>query len=420
LSQVHEEVRQTRPEEGDAAEVEPAGEPFEASSAAPLESLRRTLDGLERVPEGFEVHPKLARQLLRRRERFEGGAIDWALAESLAFGSLALEGVPVRLSGEDSGRGTFSQRHAVLYDYRTAAAYVPLDNLSPDQARFTVFDSLLSEFAVLGFEYGYSAAYPEALVMWEAQFGDFVNGAQVVVDQFLVSAESKWGVTSGIVLLLPHGYEGQGPDHSSARLERFLQLASGGNIRVVYPSTPAQYFHLLRLQARHPVRKPLVVLTPKSLLRQRDCVSETDALTGGGFRALLDDPRAVDPDGVRRLLLCSGKVYYDLDAARREADTDDTAVCRVERLYPFPGEQLAELLGRYSGITEVVWVQEEPKNMGAWEFLDRRLAELLPDGVALTYVGRPTSASPATGSNQRHVRQQERLVREALRLSPSG
>jgi len=420
LTDVHDEVRRAQSEReatksGDITR-EPAPVQEEPSTRVERELLERVLDGIERTPVTFHPHPKLQRQLAKRRERFERDRIDWALAEALAFGTLALQGVPVRLSGEDSGRGTFSQRHATLYDYETAEPYVPLSHLSEDQAPFAVYDSQLSEFAVMGFEYGFSVDHPEALVMWEAQFGDFVNGGQVIIDQFLVSAESKWGQRSGVVLLLPHGFEGQGPEHSSARPERFLQLAAGDNIRVAYPSTPAQYFHLLRLQALNPERKPLVVMTPKSLLRLPACISRSADLSQGGFEPVLEDPLRSEPGDASRLVLCSGKVYYDLSAYRADHGSDDTSIVRVERLYPFPEGLLGELLGRCGSSTRVVWSQEEPQNMGAWEFVGGRIRALLRGDQSLRYAGRPASASPATGSSRRHQTEQEQLVRDAFRL----
>ncbi|HEX5042088.1 MAG TPA: multifunctional oxoglutarate decarboxylase/oxoglutarate dehydrogenase thiamine pyrophosphate-binding subunit/dihydrolipoyllysine-residue succinyltransferase subunit [Candidatus Polarisedimenticolaceae bacterium] len=402
LQQVLQDVQsaQAEPPQSPMEEAASASEPDTFVSPAVLDAV---LEGMERLPEGFQVHPKLARQLSRRRERMESGSIDWALAEALSLGSLVLEGGHVRLSGEDTARGTFSQRHATLYDYRTGAATTPLARL-PGSGSFHVFDSHLSEFAALGFEYGYSVARPEALVLWEAQFGDFVNGAQVILDQFLFSAESKWGQRSALVLLLPHGQEGQGPEHSSARLERFLQACARDNLRVCYPSTPAQYFHLLRRQALLSLRKPLVVMTPKSLLRLPAAVSSAEELHGGRFRQVLDDAR-VRPEAVRRLLLCTGKIAYELmeSAGVRE----DVAVVRLEQLYPFPGEELARILARY-GEAETVWVQEEPRNMGAFAFVREHLDR------PLRYVGRPPSPSPATGSSRRHVASQKQLLEEAL------
>ncbi|HSD67104.1 MAG TPA: hypothetical protein VLF95_10410, partial [Vicinamibacteria bacterium] len=352
----------------------------------------------------------------KRADLLEGkGEVDWATGESLAWGTLLIEGVSVRLSGQDSGRGTFSQRHAVLYDVRTQDEYVPLNAVAPSGVRFEVFDSLLSEAAVMGFEHGYSVAAQRTLVLWEAQFGDFMNGAQVVIDQFLSGSETKWSQPSGLVLLLPHGYEGQGPEHSSARIERFLTLAAEGNLRVAYPSTPASYFHLLRGQGRDPVEKPLVVFTPKSLLRHPRCVSPLAELAGGRFEPLVDD-RAADPARVRRVVLCSGKVYFDLLKAREDAGRDDVALVRVERLYPFPAEALQAALGRYSPEAGIVWCQEEPRNMGAWRFVRERFLDGDVDarGRRLQYAGRGPSAAPAPGSMKVHLAEQEALVREGL------
>jgi 2-oxoglutarate dehydrogenase E1 component len=419
LRRVHTEVREAqRDRDAVTAAVcleSTAGvaSPAPTTGVAPA-TLEQVLDGLVDTPSGFQVHAKLARQLAARRQQFEEGKIQWALAEALGFGSLVLEGTPVRLSGEDSGRGTFSQRHAILHDTRTGTPHTPLQHLDPGQAAFHVFDSLLSEFAVLGFEYGYSVAHPEALVLWEAQFGDFVNGAQVIIDQFLASAEDKWDQQSGVVLLLPHAFEGQGPEHSSARLERFLQLAARGNLRVSNPSTPAQYFHLLRSQVRRSERKPLIVLTPKSLLRHRECVSTAAQLAEGRFEQVLDDAQQPDPQRVERLLLCSGKVFYDLQAQRAQGDSTNLALCRVEWLYPFPNDAITSLLDRYPAAQDIVWVQEEPRNMGAWAFIQDRLPELLGSERKLRYVGRPRSASSATGSLKRHQAEQDMLVREAL------
>ena len=380
---------------------------------APAEELEEVLDGLQRPVEGFEAHPKLVKQLEKRRERYEGGKIDWALGEALAFGSLALEGHAVRLSGEDTGRGTFSQRHCVLYDHRNGTPYIPLANLRPDQAPFTCFDSLLSEFGVLGFEYGYSVVSPKTLVMWEAQFGDFVNGAQIIIDQFIASAEQKWDQTCTLAMLLPHGFEGQGPEHSSARIERFLQLAAAGNWRVCYPTTPAQYFHLLRRQVKSAQQKPVVVFTPKSLLRHPEAVSAKEELLEGSYQPVLGDT-TVNPSAVNRVVLCSGKVYYDLAAQRREKKIENVAIVRLEQYYPFPAEQLTAELAKYSSASEVLWVQEEPRNMGAWDFVDERLLSLLADGQTLRYVGRASGSSPATGSSKRHAAEQQALVVEAL------
>jgi 2-oxoglutarate dehydrogenase E1 component len=376
-------------------------------------TLDRITDCLTTVPPDFTIHPKIARQLeIRRTEMKERKPIDWAFAEALAFGSLLLEGTPVRLSGQDSRRGTFSQRHAVLYDARTGAPFYPLNSLAPNQARFCAYDSLLSEAAVLGFEFGYASDEPDMLVMWEAQFGDFANGAQVIIDQFIVGSYSKWHRDNGLVMLLPHGYEGQGPEHSSAHLERFLQSCADDNIQVCNVTTPAQYFHLLRRQMKRNFRKPLIIMTPKSLLRHKEAVSPLEHFTAGHFQEILDDDQA-DPDRVRRVLLCSGKVYYDLHSGRAKSGADDVAIIRVEQLYPLRAELLDKILGRYRKAREWAWVQEESQNMGAWTFMDQRLRAL---GYAVEYVGRDASASPATGSLKVHQREQRELVEAALRL----
>jgi 2-oxoglutarate dehydrogenase E1 component len=376
------------------------------------EALLEILDAVGRVPESFTLHPIIAKLLeTRRQEVAQGKPLNWATGEALAFGSLVLEGTPVRLSGQDSRRGTFSQRHAVLYDARTGEPYYPLDSIRPGQARFMVYDSLLSESAVLGFEFGYSLDAPERLVLWEAQFGDFANGAQVIIDQFIAASETKWQRDSGLVVLLPHGYEGQGPEHSSARLERFLQLCAEDNLQVCYPTTPAQYFHLLRRQMRRNFRKPLVVMTPKSLLRSKVAASPLEEFTTGRFQEVIDDMQA-DPLRVKRVLLCSGKVYYDLVEQRSAEKVNDVALLRVEQFYPFPAEQLRRDLGRYRRASECVWVQEESMNMGGWTFMDSRLRAL---GHPCEYVGRDASASPATGSHSIHNREQKELVEAAIR-----
>ncbi len=338
-------------------------------TGVPEETLRRIAAALGRVPDHFQVHPKV-QPLFKtwQQDLSERKVVYWPLAELLSFGSLLLEGVPVRLSGQDSRRGTFSQRHSVLHDYRTGEAFSPLNALAPDQAPYAAYDSLLSEAAVLGFEFGYSLDAPGTLVLWEAQFGDFANGAQVIIDQFLASSESKWQRDSGVVMLLPHGYEGQGPEHSSARLERYLQLCAEDNLQVVYPSTPAQYFHLLRRQMKRNFRKPLIVMTPKSLLRLKACSSPVGDLVEGRFHEVLDDTTA-EPGRVRRLLLCSGKIYYDLAERRTQQEAGDTAIVRVEQFYPFPEEQLTRALRRYRHAKEFVWVQEESQNMGGWFFM---------------------------------------------------
>jgi 2-oxoglutarate dehydrogenase E1 component len=389
--------------------VRPSG-----STAVSPALLSEVARGLTTLPEDFHLHPKLSRMLDERRLLLDGDAsIDWAFAEALAFGTLVAEGTGVRLSGQDSGRGTFSQRHLVLYDAQGGGAHTPLKHIREAQAPFAVYDSLLSEAAVLGFEFGYSAADPLTLVLWEAQFGDFANGAQVIIDQFIAGSESKWQVPNDLVLLLPHGYEGQGPEHSSARLERFLQLCAEDNMQVCNCSTPAQYFHLLRRQMRDNRRKPLIVMTPKSLLRHPKAVSLPVELTAGKFREVIPDD-AVAPGRARRLLLCSGKVYYDLVAERAKRASGEVAVVRVEQLYPFPGELLGALLGEYTALREVVWVQEEPMNMGAWLFLEPRLRNLGGGPREIRFAGRQASASTATGSQKVHLEEQARLLRDAF------
>ncbi len=409
-------------------------------------ALLQIAERAARVPQGFSVNPKLARILSARTQAVASrGVLDWSSAEMLAIGSLLWEDTPVRLSGQDSRRGTFSQRHAVLVDMKTGERWTGLDHLREKQPEFCVYNSLLSEAAVLGFDYGYSLDEPKMLIMWEAQFGDFANGAQVIIDQFIASAESKWGRASGLVLLLPHGYEGQGPEHSSARLERFLQLCAEENLQVVVPTTPAQYFHLLRRQVRRDFRKPLVVLTPKSLLRHKLAVSPVDDLVVGHFHDVLDDPlnrpaqsREGEPPGephseaarteprppriapahsgagrARRVLLCSGKIYYDLLAHRAAVGAErDAAIVRIEQLYPWPAQELKTVLGRHRSARDWVWVQEESQNMGAWTFVAPRLEEIL--GLAVQYVGRDASASPATGSKAVHDREQAEIVEAAI------
>jgi multifunctional 2-oxoglutarate metabolism enzyme len=391
--------------------------PAAVEASAMWGRLRGVLKALGTLPEGLEIHPKLVTLVKRRAELLEGkGEVDWATAESLAWGTLLLEGVPVRLSGQDSGRGTFSQRHSILYDVRTQKEYVPLNAVAPRGVSFEVYDSLLSEGGVLGFEYGYSVADHRTLVMWEAQFGDFMNGGQVIIDQFVSGSETKWGQPSGLVLLLPHGYEGQGPEHSSARIERFLTLCAQDNMRVAYPSTPASYFHLLRFQGRDPIEKPLVVFTPKSLLRDPACVSGLTELAEGSFMPVLDDAAAA-PSRVRRIVLCTGKVYYDLLKGRDDARQSEVALVRLELLYPFPARELATTLARYAPDAEIVWCQEEPQNMGAWRFVRERFLDGRVAGGGRTprYVGRAASAAPSGGSLKAHLAEQAALVAGALR-----
>jgi 2-oxoglutarate dehydrogenase E1 component len=393
------------------------------------EVITRITRQISVVPEGFHLNPKMVSQLARRAKMGEGTQpIDWAFAEAVAFGSLALEGTRVRLSGQDSGRGTFSQRHAVLYDTQTGKSWAPLAELRSEQdprGRFEVFDSSLSEAGVLGFEYGYSVVAADALVMWEAQFGDFNNVAQSIIDQYVAAGEDKWQQTSRLTLLLPHGYEGQGPEHSSARLERYLQLCAENDLQVCYPTTPAQYFHLLRRQIRPGFERPLVVMTPKSLLRLPAAGSSLDDLTGGGFIPVVDDADMKDPQRVERIVLCSGKVFYDLREARgtsptvREGSSNSdyrVALIRFEQFYPFPERALKEALGRYPNAKQLVWCQEEPKSMGGWTFMESRLENLLPQCERPRYVGRAPSASPATGNYAIHMKEQESLVKDALTI----
>ncbi len=400
-----------------------SGELRRGETAVSLEALRQVGHALVSVPEGFNLNRKIARQLEAKKKAFESGeGVDWATGEALAFGTLCAEGTFVRLSGQDSGRGTFSQRHAVLIDQQSEERYVPLNNIRAGQASFEVIDSPLSEAAVLGFEYGYSLAEPHALVLWEAQFGDFANGAQVIIDQFISSGEAKWLRMSGLVLLLPHGYEGQGPEHSSARLERFLQLCGEDNLQVCNITTAANYFHALRRQVRRNFRKPLVITTPKSLLRNPEAASSLAEMGPSTyFRRTIDETDELVADAkMKRVVLCSGKVYYDLRGARRERKIKDVAIIRLEQLYPFPAKALADSIGRYKS-AEVVWCQEEPQNMGGWSFVDRRVEQVLLelDGKARRprYVGRPEAAATATGLLKRHNAEQAKLVDEALTVS---
>jgi 2-oxoglutarate dehydrogenase E1 component len=414
LRQAHEALKATfgtpPPPEGQI----PFGGGDSVVTAVAAERLRALNEELLRVPEQFTVHPKLLTQLQRRLKAIEEGGIDWGQAEALAFASLLVEGIPIRLTGQDTERGTFAHRHAVLHDVHTGETFTPLQNLDEATASFEIYNSPLSEYACLGFEYGYSAAAPEALVLWEAQFGDFVNGAQIVIDQFIVAGLSKWRETTRLTLLLPHGYEGNGPEHSSARLERFLQLAAQENIRVANPSTSAQHFHLLRRQALDAAGRPLVVMTPKGLLRLKQASSTLAELAEGSFRPVIEDP-AAKPDQVKRLVLCSGKVFYDIAGHEARAAADHVTVARLEQLYPFPVEAYAELVARYADLDEVVWAQEEPQNMGAWRTIRHRLEAPLKElGIPLSYAGRPWRASPSEGYPTAHLREQDRIVRAAL------
>jgi 2-oxoglutarate dehydrogenase E1 component len=403
---------QSRVEEMDGSAVVPTG--------VSGETIKSIAHKIAVVPEGFHVNPKMVGQLARRAKMGDGSApLDWAFAEAVAFGSLVLEGNRVRLSGQDSGRGTFSQRHAVLFDTQTGKSWTPLAELrsesNPD-ARFDVYDSSLSEEGVLGFEYGYTVIAQHALVLWEAQFGDFGNGAQTIIDQYVAASEDKWKQRSRLVMLLPHGYEGQGPEHSSARLERYLQLCAENNLQVCYPTTPAQYFHLLRRQVRPGMARPLVVMTPKSLLRLPAASSSIDDLSNGGFRPVIDDAEISDREAVKRIVLCSGKVYYDLVDARKKSEDRSVAIVRLEQLYPFPLQSIREMLASYPNANELVWAQEEPQNMGGWTFVQERLENLLENCERPRYVGRSASASPATGSYSIHQKEQAELVAEALKV----
>jgi 2-oxoglutarate dehydrogenase E1 component len=365
------------------------------------------------VPEQFHPHTKI-KKLLQTRQQMARGELplDWTAAESLAFASLACGGIRVRLSGQDSERGTFSQRHAVLHDFQTGEKFVPLEHLAPGQAPVEVWNSPLSETGVLGFEYGYSLDYPDGLILWEAQFGDFWNVAQPIVDQFIASAEEKWQRLSGLVLLLPHSFEGQGPEHSSARMERFLMLAAEDNLQVVYPTTPAQYFHCLRRQVLRSWRKPLVIITPKSLLRHPRVVSSLEECASGTFQRILPDALSRPAEQVRRVLLCSGKIYYDLEAHREEAKRDDVAIIRLEQLYPLRRELLEKSLAGYPAETPLFWVQEEPANMGPWNYLRVTFGDILQR--PLVGITRAASASPATGSHRRHKQEQAEIIARAF------
>ncbi|NMP20848.1 2-oxoglutarate dehydrogenase E1 component [Sulfobacillus harzensis] len=425
LEAVQADLKRAKDELGDtAAPDEPEASSWSDALVALAEStevseqkLADLAQELHQLPEGFHPNPKLERQLKRRLENLrQPGGIDWGFAESLAFASVLADGTAIRLTGQDSERGTFSHRHAVLHDVNNGQTYVPLQHLRSARASFAIYNSPLSETAVMGFEYGYSVESPRMLTLWEAQFGDFANAGQVIIDQFVAAARSKWKEQSGLVLLLPHGYEGQGPEHSSARLERYLQLAGDNNLRVVNCTTAAQYFHLLRQQANlvHRDPRPLVVMTPKSLLRHPLAASSLADLAEGRFRPVIDDQTAPS-DGVRRLIMLSGKVVVDLKAAMESEPHDHVSVVRIEQLYPFPQSELAAVLARYPHIEEVVWLQEEPQNMGAWRYIQSRLAKELPEGVVLRYVGRPERAATAEGFPEMHNEEQTRITREALK-----
>jgi 2-oxoglutarate dehydrogenase E1 component len=390
----------------------------ETLSAVEPARLAALLELQTRFPEGFHPHPKILRAMEARRKMAAGQIpLDWSAAEALAFASLVTEGTRIRLSGQDSGRGTFSQRHAILHDYQDGHEYVPLQHIARDQAAVEIIDSPLSEAGVLGFEYGYSLDCPGGLVLWEAQFGDFSNAAQVIIDQFITTAEEKWRRLSGLVLLLPHGFEGMGPEHSSARLERFLQLGARDNIQIIYPTTPAQYFHCLRRQGLSKWRKPLVVMTPKSLLRHSQSVSSLDDFAAAGFQTVIADEAKNTGRLANRVLLCSGKIYFDLDKRRRAIDREELPIIRIEQLYPFPEKALQAALSRYAPQSQLVWVQEEPENMGAWWYLNQKFTKMFGD-CRLSVVARPEAASPATGSATRHREQQEQLLDRAFERRP--
>jgi 2-oxoglutarate dehydrogenase E1 component len=401
---------------GSTGVVQPEYSHAPVATGIQREKIQRIGAALTMVPQDFNLNPTLEKRFIPRRVEAlaNGGPIDWAFAESIAFGSLLLEGTPVRLSGQDVGRGTFSQRHVVLHDYETTAKYVPLEHLAPDQARFCVHNSLLSEFAVLGFDYGYSLCYPKMLTLWEAQFGDFSNGAQVIIDQFISSAESKWQTPSDLVMLLPHGYEGMGPEHSSARLERFLQLCAEKNMIVGNLTTPAQYFHALRRQKHRDFRKPLVLMTPKSLLGRPEAVSsEEDFLEGSCFQEVLPDPKTfANCANVSRVIFCTGKVFYDLMTHRQEQGIENAAILRIEQLYPFHREMVEAMAGQYPNASHFVWCQEEPLNMGAWSYIWPRLERAT--GAKVRYAGRDAASSPAAGSKAMHYREQKALVAQAF------
>ncbi|MFD9565771.1 multifunctional oxoglutarate decarboxylase/oxoglutarate dehydrogenase thiamine pyrophosphate-binding subunit/dihydrolipoyllysine-residue succinyltransferase subunit [Streptomyces sp. NPDC059994] len=422
LEKVFAEVREATSHPGEIQSPEPQAEfPAAVTTAVSQEVVKRIAESQVNIPDRIKVHPRLMPQLQRRAASVEDGTIDWGMGETLAIGSLLMEGTPVRLSGQDTRRGTFGQRHAVLVDQETGEDYTPLMYLTEEQARYNVYDSLLSEYAAMGFEYGYSLARPESLVMWEAQFGDFVNGAQTVVDEFISSAEQKWSQTSGVTLLLPHGYEGQGPDHSSARPERFLQMCAQNNMTVAMPTLPSNYFHLLRWQVHNPHHKPLIVFTPKSMLRLKAAASKAEEFTTGGFRPVIGD-EFVDPNAVRKVVFCAGKVYYDLKAERDKRGATDTALIRLERLYPLPGAELQAEIAKFPNAEKYLWAQEEPANQGAWPFialnlidhLDLAVGADIPHGERLRRISRPHGSSPAVGSKKRHEQEQEQLVSEVF------
>jgi 2-oxoglutarate dehydrogenase E1 component len=391
-----------------------------ADTAIPLSEWKRLADKLSTLPDDFKAHPLVQKVYTDRAAMGRGEInVDWGMGEAMAFASLLASGYPIRLSGEDSGRGTFSHRHSVLHAQNRenwdTGTHIPLQHVSKDQAPFTVIDSILSEEAVLGFEYGYAAAEPNTLTIWEAQFGDFANGAQVVIDQFIASGEVKWGRVNGLVMMLPHGYEGQGPEHSSARLERFMQLCADTNMQVVQPTTASQIFHLLRRQMIRQFRKPLIIMTPKSLLRHKDAASPLIEFTKGEFQTVIPESDAsIDPQSIERVIICSGKVYYDLVKQRTDKKLENAAIVRIEQLYPFPHKAVANVIKTYPNVTELVWCQDEPQNQGAWFFVQHNLLENMSEGMRLGYAGRPASASPAVGYAHLHQTQQKALLTAAF------
>ncbi len=389
-----------------------------AETAIPISEIKRLGDILTRLPEGFELNQRVAKVIEDRRKMY-GGALpmDWGAAETMAYASLLNEGYPVRLAGQDTARGTFFHRHSVLHNSRNGEVHIPLHHIREDQPSFTVIDTILSEEAVLGFEYGFATTSPNTLVIWEAQYGDFVNGAQVVIDQFLSSSEQKWRLLCGLVLMLPHGWEGQGPEHTSARLERFLQLCALDNMQVCQPTTPSQMFHLLRREIIRKYRKPLIIMSPKSLLRRKSSFSSMESLSDGEFHLIIGEIEAIPPENVKRVVICSGKVYYDILEARQEQGISDIALIRIEQLYPFPDQMLKKELSRYKNAMEIVWAQDEPMNQGAWHYIQHLIRECMKNTQSLSYVGRMPSAAPSGGHHQMHIRRQRRLVKAALNLS---
>jgi 2-oxoglutarate dehydrogenase E1 component len=426
LDSAFEKAKEVRPRQRTATmnnlwrEMTPHPTDWSAKTAMPRESLLQIAEAAVKVPDGFNLHPKLSKLMTGRLEAVrKGEGIDWGCGEMLGMGALLLEGHPIRFTGQDSQRGTFTHRHAVLHDYKTGKAYIPLNNLSDKQARLVIMNTMLSELAVLGFEYGFSSADPRNLVIWEAQFGDFVNGAQPIIDQFIAAAESKWRLMNGLVLMLPHGFEGQGPEHSNAYLERFLGQCAEDNMQVCVPTRPAQVFHVLRRQMNRAFRKPLILMMPKSPLRYSPSFSNLSEFTDANFQLVIDDPARIQRDEIKRILFCSGKVYYSLAKARDEANLRNVAIVRVEQLYPLPRKEIQAILAKYRQAREICWVQEEPRNRGAWRFMEDKLRDMLPDPAVLTYYGRDEAASPATGSMQAHNEEEREFISQALDVPSS-